>query len=108
MGFSQPWINWLSILFSSASTRILLNGTPGGRICHAQGFAWLLTPLQLGTMKYTVFLYADDMVIFLASVQQDARVVRTVLELFVSSSGLRTNISLCMLTPIRCGDQLPM
>jgi hypothetical protein len=135
MGFSQRWINWLSILFSSASTRILLNGTPGGRICHAQGLrqgdplalllfilamevlhalfrradeAGLLTPLQLGTMKYTVFLYADDMVIFLASVQQDARVVRTVLELFVSSSGLRTNISLCMLTPIRCGDQLPM
>jgi hypothetical protein len=93
---------------SSASTRILLNGTPGGRICHAQGFAWLLTPLQLGTMKYTVFLYADDMVIFLASVQQDARVVRMVLELFASSSGLRTNISKCMLTPIRCGDQLPM
>jgi hypothetical protein len=106
MGFSQRWINWLSILFSWASTRILLNGSPGGRICHARGHSdlcqgdplspllfvltidvlntlfrraddtGLLTPLQPRTMKFRVFLYADDLVIFLALVQQDARVVQ--------------------------------
>ena len=37
MGFSRRWINWMSMLFSSASTRIILNGAPGRRICHARG-----------------------------------------------------------------------
>ena len=35
MAFSQQWINWVAI--SLASTRIVLNGLPGRRICHARG-----------------------------------------------------------------------
>jgi hypothetical protein len=47
MGFSERVINWLSVLFSTASTRILLNGLPGGRICHGRGLRQgdLLSPL---------------------------------------------------------------
>ena len=37
MGFSRRWINWISLLLSTASTRIILNGMPGRRICHARG-----------------------------------------------------------------------
>jgi hypothetical protein len=37
MGFSRRWINWISILLSTASTRILNNGHPGRRIYHARG-----------------------------------------------------------------------
>jgi hypothetical protein len=132
MGFSQRWINWLSILLSSTSTQILLNGASGGRICHAWGLcqgdpllpllfvmamdvlnamfskadvSGLLTPLMERAMKFRLFLYVDDLVIFLAPVQQDARVVCAVLELFTLSSVLCTNISKCMLTPIRCSDE---
>jgi hypothetical protein len=37
MGFSQRWTNWNSLILSTASTRILLNGNPGRRICHVRG-----------------------------------------------------------------------
>jgi hypothetical protein len=86
-------IDWMSILLSTVSTRILLNGSPGRCICHASGLrqhvplsplvfvltmdvmnalfkradcAHLLTPLQPRAMKYRVFLYAEDMVVFVA------------------------------------------
>jgi hypothetical protein len=65
----------------------------------------LLTPLMARAMKFKLFLYVDDLVIFLAPVQQDARVVCAMLELFTLSSVLCTNISKCMLTPIRCSDE---
>lgn len=35
MGFSRRWLNWMSILLGTASTRVLLNGRHGERICHA-------------------------------------------------------------------------
>ena len=31
-GFPRRWVNWISILLSSASTKIILNGSPGRRI----------------------------------------------------------------------------
>jgi hypothetical protein len=37
MGFSRKWINWVSILLSIASTRILLNGQPGNQMYHVRG-----------------------------------------------------------------------
>ena len=36
-GFPRRWVNRISILLSSASTKIILNGSPGRRICHARG-----------------------------------------------------------------------
>src|SRR6185295_12595047 len=37
MGFSNRWTNWISVILSTASTKIILNGSPGRRICHARG-----------------------------------------------------------------------
>jgi len=37
MGFSRRWLNWISLILSTASTKIILNGLPGHRICHARG-----------------------------------------------------------------------
>lgn len=65
----------------------------------------MLTPLQPMITKYRVFLYADDLAIFLAPVLQDVRVVRSILELFALASGLCTNVSKCMMTPIRCSEE---
>jgi len=36
-GFSHRWRDWLSLLFRSAHSSVLLNGVPGERISHAQG-----------------------------------------------------------------------
>jgi hypothetical protein len=37
MRFSRRWINWISVLLSILSTKILLSGQEGNRICHARG-----------------------------------------------------------------------
>jgi len=44
MGFRMRWRNWISILLSSGSTRILLIGKPGLWVCHARGL-WQGDPL---------------------------------------------------------------
>ena len=128
MGFSRRWINWMSMLFSSASTRIILNGAPGRRICHARGLRQgdPLSPLLfviameslnalirmaensglLGSLDFKVkeraFLYADDMLIFVAPKQEDLIITRVVLEIFGQASGLRTNGNKCLISPIHC------
>jgi hypothetical protein len=37
LGFDRAWRDWLSALLSTSSTRFLMNGTPGDRICHTCG-----------------------------------------------------------------------
>jgi hypothetical protein len=37
MGFPHGWLQWMSAILSSASTKVLINGTPGDRISHARG-----------------------------------------------------------------------
>jgi hypothetical protein len=37
VGFSSVWHEWVSTLLSSASTKVMLNDTPGERVCHARG-----------------------------------------------------------------------
>jgi cell division inhibitor SulA len=34
LGFSQRWTKWISLVLSSTSTKIILNGMPGRHICH--------------------------------------------------------------------------
>jgi hypothetical protein len=36
MGFSRVWHDWVSALLSSASTKVLLNGASGERVCHVR------------------------------------------------------------------------
>ena len=89
--FSTRWLDWISLILSSASTKVILNGSPGRRICHARGLRQgdPLSPLlfvlvmeglnallQLADerrllralhpkIKERAFMYADDVVIFL-------------------------------------------
>jgi hypothetical protein len=52
-----------------------------------------------------VSLYADDLTVFLAPMEQDFRMVAVILEIFAGASGLQTNISKCQLTPIQCSKE---
>ena len=114
LGFSRRWVNWISIILSSVSTRVILNGAPGQRICHARGLRQgdPLSPLlfvlvmevlnallklvdEKGLLfalhpKVTerAFMYADDVVIFTSPVQQDLALIKTILQLFAGASGL--------------------
>ena len=127
-GFTRRWRDWISLLLSSASTKIILNGSPGRRICHARGLRQgdPLSPLlfvivmevlnallrladERGLLcalhpkiKERTFLYADDVVVFLSPVEQDLVLTRVILEIFAGASGLKTNLSKCKVSPIQC------
>ncbi|KAE8812430.1 Protein MON2-like protein [Hordeum vulgare] len=89
--FGTGWIEWVSILLSTSSTRVLINGLPGPPIDHAYGqrqgdpvspmlfmmaidalnsllqHAHRCGILQRLTTRHassSIYLYADDVVIF--------------------------------------------
>lgn len=37
LGFPPRWREWMSAILGTASTKVLVNGRPGRRICHARG-----------------------------------------------------------------------
>jgi hypothetical protein len=37
VGFPRRWIEWIAILLSTASTKVLMNGRVGPQIIHAHG-----------------------------------------------------------------------
>ena len=61
----------------------------------------LLLPLDV-RVKDRVFLYADDVVLFIRPNQQDLILVKAILDLFARVSGLKTNIDKCHFSPIQC------
>ena len=91
LGFSRRCLDWILLILSSASTKVILNGSPGRRICHARGlrqgdplspllFVLVMEGLNallsladtrgllqtlLPMVKERAFMYADDVVIFL-------------------------------------------
>jgi hypothetical protein len=64
----------------------------------------LLQPLATRNIHHYVFLYADDVVLFLRPVASDLRMVVNLLQLFGSSTGLKTNIQKSNVLPIQCSD----
>jgi hypothetical protein len=128
LGFGQRWRDWVSIVLSSASTKIMLNGRPGHRICHARGLRqgdplspmlfvlamevfnnllrWVeqtgrLTPV-VGIVGSRLYLYADDLVMFLKPLHHDLQAVKASLSIFGRASGLFANLEKSTATPIHC------
>ncbi|XP_022680012.1 uncharacterized protein LOC111256374 [Setaria italica] len=131
-GFGGKWREWIAILVSTASTRVLLNGTPGRSIRNARGLRQgdplspmlfilvmevlhrlLATAAQQGVLSspancgihHQCSLYADDVVIFATPRVQDVITIKTVLDFFGQVSGLRTNFHKSQLAPIYCTDE---
>jgi hypothetical protein len=131
IGCPLRWTNWISVLLSTASTKVLLNGVPGRRICHGCGLRQgdplspmlfvlvmecfnamikvadsrgLFCPLRPRSIKQRVSLYADDVVVFLSPVVLDLVMIRAILDLFRQASGLATNINKSNAFPIRCDE----
>jgi hypothetical protein len=132
IGCPRMWTNWISTILSTASIRILLNGTPGERIFHGRGLRQgdPLSPMlfvlvmecfhalfrkadslgllqQLGRhdIRFRASLYADDVVTFSSPVELDLQVVKGVLALFEGASGLAANFSKSHVYPINCSDE---
>jgi hypothetical protein len=118
-GFPTIWRNWLAAIWSSSTSKVLVNGTPGKAIQHGHGLRQgdplspllfvlaidplvkllecatqegLLTPLRGHHAQLRISLYADDAAIFLDPTSQDDTNLRSLLELFGTTSGLSTNL----------------
>jgi hypothetical protein len=127
MGFGQIWRDIISGLFSSASTRVLVNGIPWGCITHQRGLhqgaplspmlfilamdvlgfliskaesGGLLQHLSSRMLQHRVSFYVDDVVLFLRSVADDIATITDILELFGEASRLRNNVQKSSAYPI--------
>lgn len=109
IGFPPRWRDWIAAMLGMASTRVLINGRPSRRICHARGLRQgdplspflfivvmevlnalisaadrqaVLTPLPGDAIRYRASIYTDDLVIFLAPSARDFHCIRQILDLF--------------------------
>ena len=131
LGFPNRFLDWLSILLSTASSRILLNGVPGDPIHHGRGlrqrdplspllFVIGIDPLQQLPRMATdqgllhrvqgrgpnlrTSIYADDVVIFLKPIADNVSTLASILADFGESTGLVTNFLKSLVVPIRCSN----
>lgn len=128
IGFPRQWRNWISIMLSTTSTKVLLNGRPGKRITRARGLRQgdplspmlfvivmvalnylireadrrgAMSPLPGHAITHRASLYADDLVVLVIPEPEDLNCLQQVLQLFAGASGLVTNIDKCVVTPNR-------
>jgi mannosylglycoprotein endo-beta-mannosidase len=128
-GFSQRWCDWIALLLSTASTRVILNGNVGDRIRHRRGlrqgdplspflFILAMEPLHrilslaadegvLSRLRgrandLRTSLYADDAVFFINPVKVELQAVRDILARFGEVTGLHVNFAKTAVIPLRC------
>jgi hypothetical protein len=133
MGFGEHLLACICALLSTASTRVLLNGSPGARVPNRRGlrqgdplspqlFILVMEVLHYALEKATqeghlahlaasglrqrTSIYADDVVAFLRPRVEDLRAFAAILDDFGTASGLRTNLSKCFAHLIRCPTEV--
>jgi hypothetical protein len=119
-GFPPRFRDWVSALFSTATSRVLLNGIPGAPIDHARGlrqgdplspllFVLAIDPIahileeatRIGLLSklrgrgiiLRTSLYADDAAVFVSPSKMDIQNLATILQSFGEVTGLCTNFS---------------
>jgi mannosylglycoprotein endo-beta-mannosidase len=128
-GFGAKWRNWVSILLSSSSSSVILNGSRGPWFRHFDGLRQgdslspmlfilameplqkmlavaasdgLLSPLSSRGSSIHVSLYADDAVVFVKPIITEIQVIANILDIFGHALGLNTNRDKCAAYPIHC------
>jgi hypothetical protein len=128
-GFGPGWIARIVALISTANTRVLVNSGAGDKFWHTRGLRQgdllslalfilmmdvLKMVIQLGGshvmlsnfgnsgVRHRLSLSADDVVMFIKPVRQEAEASLQLVGAFGMASGLRCNITKSSVTPIRC------
>jgi hypothetical protein len=131
LGFGPRWREWISILFRTATSRVLLNGQQGPSFSHGRGVRQgdplspmlfilamdplqrlldmatqhgVLTPLPASTARWRTSLYADDAAIFINPLKGDLESIKSILHAFGKFSGLHINLQKSSIHPIRCEE----
>jgi hypothetical protein len=128
-GFPHRFREWIAVLFSSVSSRVLLNGIAGKPIVHERGlrqgdplspllFVIAIDPISQILERATTHgllrklrgrgnilrtsLYVDDAAVFVAPYKQDVQNIAMILSRFGEVTGLCTNFAKSSVVPIRC------
>jgi hypothetical protein len=131
VGFGQRWREWMSILFSTATSTTLLNGQRGPTFSHGRGvhqgdplspmlFILTMDPLQRlldlttehgilsllppSVARWRISMYTDDTTIFTNPSKDDLEALKEILQIFGTSSGLHINLQKSFIHPIRCDE----
>lgn len=129
LGLPSRFRNWLAALWSSASSKVILNGVQvthsltvvgGIRASAASPLCARHQPLQhiLETTTHNgdlhrlcgrgpflrTSLYADDVTIFLAPIKDNVDILEHILKEFGDVTGLLTNVQKCLIAPIGCSQ----
>jgi len=126
-GFSNRWCSWIATLLSTASSKVLLNGSPGQPIQHCRGVRQgdplspmlfiiamdvldrlfrkalaenILQPCGTEAIKHSCSFYADDVILFATPTAREGRAIARLLDIFGKASGLHANLLKCSITPI--------
>jgi hypothetical protein len=131
LGFGRIWRDIVSGMLATSSTHILLNGVPGQSITHRRGlrqgdplspmlfilvmdtvnlliakaaYLGLLQPLSSRNLQHWLFMYADDVVLFLRLAESELQILTNILWLFGEASDLKTNMTKSSISPIQCAQ----
>ncbi|KAM3312047.1 hypothetical protein ACQJBY_032196 [Aegilops geniculata] len=131
-GFGPKWIARLAMLLSSASSRVLINGSPVQKFWHACGLRQgdlvspllfvivmdtltalfhkgeqsnLFQPLSRWGIKHRLSVYAYDAVLLIKPEVLEAESTVQLLEAFGHASGLSCNMAKSSISLIRCRQE---
>ncbi|XP_073355017.1 uncharacterized protein [Aegilops tauschii subsp. strangulata] len=134
MGFDDKWLGWMETIFGSGVSSVLLNGVPGRKFqckcgvrqgdplsplifvlaadllqaavndAYARGMPELLIPCNRDS-DYPVVQYADDTILVMPACPDQVARMKTILEDYAASVGLKINFHKSTLIPINLDQQ---
>jgi hypothetical protein len=133
-GFPSKWMHWIESIFTSGTSAVLLNGTPGkvfhcrrgvrqgdplspllfvlaadflqSILNHAKDIGQITLPLHLNCdSDFPILQYADDTLIFLNGDLNELSNLKDILSSYAESSGLKVNYAKSMMIPINISEE---